>query len=63
VLKYWLVAKKVTMIKRKTEDKWLQKKVWAIFIFGTMFILALTIAYYSTIYGFDPLADGSEGFI
>ena len=40
LLKYWLVAKKVTMINRKTEDKWLQHKIYGIFIFVTLFILA-----------------------
>jgi hypothetical protein len=50
------------MINRKTEDKWLQHRVRAIFIFETMFILALTIAYFATFYGFDPLADDSVGF-
>jgi hypothetical protein len=43
------------MINSKTEDKWLQHKVWAIFIFETMCVIALSIAYFSIFYGFDPL--------
>jgi hypothetical protein len=60
VLKYWLVAKKVTMINSKTEDKLLQHKVRAIFIFVTMCVLVLTITYFAIFYSFDPQAAGVD---
>ena len=48
------------MINRKTEDKWLQHRVRAIFIFVTICVLALTIAYFTIFYGFDPLTAGVD---